>query len=170
MIIARGPMDQRKIESRRDVVLFATDVLKKPLELTGRISARLYVTSDCPDTDFTVKLSDVYPDGRSMIVTDGILRARFRRSFEREDFLEPGKIYELAIELSSTSLIFKSLKSCAKRSRNVSQASVDHCTQKETTQAKTGALNRKISARLLQSSQDQTRVMDPFSLWVNQFQ
>ncbi|MFQ5733808.1 MAG: CocE/NonD family hydrolase [Planctomycetaceae bacterium] len=106
MIIARGPMDQRKIEARKDVVLFTTTVLKQPLEVTGRISAKLYVSSDCPDTDFTVKLSDVYPDGRSMIVTDGILRARFRRSFEREDFLEPGKIYELTVALSSTSLIF----------------------------------------------------------------
>ena len=46
--------------------------------MTGRISARLYVSSDCPDTDFTVKLTDVYPDGRSMLVTDSIMRARFQ--------------------------------------------------------------------------------------------
>lgn len=108
MIIDRGPMDQRRVESRDDVLVFTSDVLWKPVEVTGRIAAKLYVSSDCPDTDFTVKLTDVYPDGRSMIVTDGILRARFRNSFEREDFLEAGKVYELNVDLWSTSLIFNS--------------------------------------------------------------
>ncbi len=60
----KGPMDQRKVESRADVLLFTSDKLTKPLEVTGRIRAKLYVSSDCPDTDFTVKLTDVYPDGR----------------------------------------------------------------------------------------------------------
>ncbi|MCH7686007.1 MAG: CocE/NonD family hydrolase, partial [Planctomycetes bacterium] len=106
MIIDRGPMDQRRIESREDVLVFTTDVLDEPLEVTGRISSKLYIESDCPDTDFTVKLCDVYPDGRSMIVTDGILRARFRMSFEKEELIEPGKTYELTVDLSSTSLIF----------------------------------------------------------------
>jgi predicted acyl esterase len=101
-----GPKDQRKVESRDDILLFSTDVLAEPMEVTGRITAKLYVSSDCPDTDFTVKLTDVYPDGRSMLVTDGILRARFRKSFEEETFLEPGKVYELAIDLWSTSLVF----------------------------------------------------------------
>jgi putative CocE/NonD family hydrolase len=99
-------MDQRRLESRPDVLVFTTDVLTRPVEVTGRIRAKLYVSSDCPDTDFTAKLTDVYPDGRSMLVTDGIRRARFRRSFEREDFLEPGKVYELDVDLWSTSLIF----------------------------------------------------------------
>src|SRR4029077_20530481 len=83
-----------------------SDLLAEPLEVTGWITAKLYVSSDCPDTDFTVKLTDVYPDGRSMLVTDGIRRARFRRTFEHEDFLEPGKVYELEVDLWSTSLIF----------------------------------------------------------------
>ncbi len=74
--------------------------------MTGRISAKLFVASDCPDTDFTVKLTDVYPDGRSMLVTDGILRGRFRESFKEEKFFEPGKIYEVAVDLWSTSLVF----------------------------------------------------------------
>ncbi|HJT77205.1 MAG TPA: CocE/NonD family hydrolase [Gemmataceae bacterium] len=106
LFLARGPMDQRKVESRPDVLVFTTDVLAKPVEVTGRITAKLFVSSDCPDTDFTVKLTDVYPDGRSMLVTDGIRRARYRRSFEREDFLEPGKVYELSVDLWSTSLVF----------------------------------------------------------------
>ena len=104
--LAQGPRDQRGVESRGDVLLFTTDVLTEPLEVTGRILARLYVSSDCPDTDFTVKLTDVYPDGRSMLVADGILRARFRESFEREDFLQPGEVYELTVDLWSTSIIF----------------------------------------------------------------
>jgi len=106
LFIPMGPMDQRKVESRPDVLLFTTDVLVEPVEVTGRITAKLFVSSDCPDTDFTVKLSDVYPDGRSMLVTDGILRARYRRSFEQEEFLEASKTYELTVDLWSTSLIF----------------------------------------------------------------
>lgn len=101
-----GPMDQRRVEKRPDVLLFATAPLQEPLEVTGRITAKLFVSSDCPDTDFTVKLCDVYPDGRSMLVTDGILRARYHKSFEEESFLEPGRIYELNVDLWSTSLVF----------------------------------------------------------------
>jgi uncharacterized protein len=101
-----GPKDQRKAEARKDVLLFTTETLKGPLEVTGRITAKLFISSDCPDTDFTVKLTDVYPDGRSMLVTDGILRARFRESFKEEKLLEPGRVYEIAVDLWSTSLVF----------------------------------------------------------------
>jgi putative CocE/NonD family hydrolase len=101
-----GPMDQRRVEKRPDVLLFTTDELKEPIEVTGRIAARLFISSDCPDTDFTVKLCDVYPDGRSMLVTDGILRARYHKSFEEESFLVPGQVYELNVDLWSTSLVF----------------------------------------------------------------
>jgi hypothetical protein len=104
--LPKGPMDQRDLESRADVLTFTTSVLQEPLEVTGRITAKLFISSDCPDTDFTVKLTDVYPDGRSMLVTDGILRARYRTSFEREDFLDAGHVYELTVDLWSTSLIF----------------------------------------------------------------
>jgi putative CocE/NonD family hydrolase len=106
LLLAKGPMDQRKIESRPDVLLFTTDVLAEPLEVTGRIYAKLYISSDCPDTDFTVKLTDVYPDGRSMLVTDGILRVSLRNSFEQPELLDPGKSYELTVDLWSTSLVF----------------------------------------------------------------
>jgi len=101
-----GPMDQRRAEKRPDVLLFTTDALQEPVEVTGRIRAKLFVSSDCPDTDFTVKLTDVYPDGRSMLVTDGILRARYHQSFERATFLESGQVYELNVDLWSTSLVF----------------------------------------------------------------
>jgi predicted acyl esterase len=101
-----GPRDQRKVETRSDVLLFTTDVLAEPLEVTGRIQATLYVSSDCPDTDFTVKLTDVYPDGRSMLVTDGIRRASLRESFSEEKLLETDKVYEIAVDLWSTALVF----------------------------------------------------------------
>ncbi len=104
--LPKGPMDQRPVESRRDVLLFTSRPLPEPIEITGRVRAKLYISSDCPDTDFTVKLSDVYPDGRSMLLTDGILRARFRESFERQSLLQPGKVYELTVDLWSTSIVF----------------------------------------------------------------
>jgi uncharacterized protein len=101
-----GPKDQRKLETRPDVLLFTTEALTEPLEATGPIFAKLYVSSDCPDTDFTVKLTDVYPDGRSILVTDGIRRASLRESFQEEKLLEPGAIYEITVDLWSTSLVF----------------------------------------------------------------
>lgn len=104
--ISKGPMDQRKVESRTDVLVFTTEVLTEPVEVTGRIRAKLFVSSDCPDTDFTVKLSDVYPDGRSMLVTDGIRRASFRNGYEKREPLEKGRVYEIEVDLWSTSLIF----------------------------------------------------------------
>ncbi len=104
--LPNGPVDLRKVEERSDVLLFTSPVLKEPLDITGHIYARLYVSSDCPDTDFTVTLSDVYPDGTSLLVTDGVLRARFHRGFNREVFLEPGVVYALTVDLWSTALVF----------------------------------------------------------------
>ena len=106
LLITKGPMDQRPVESRPDVLLFTTEPLTEPLEVTGRITARLFVSSDCPDTDFTVKLCDVHPDGKSLLVTDGIRRASLRNGYEKHEPLEPGEVYELEVDLWSTSLIF----------------------------------------------------------------
>jgi len=101
-----GPYDQSSVENRSDVLVFTSPVLKKPFEATGPVKARLFVSSDCPDTDFTVKLADVYPDGRSMIITDGILRMRNRNSQDHWEFIEPGSIYEIEVDLWSTSYIW----------------------------------------------------------------
>jgi predicted acyl esterase len=106
LLIPKGPMDQRPVESRADVLLFTTEPLAEPVEVTGRVTARLHVFSDCPDTDFTVKLCDVYPDGKSMLVTDGIQRASLRANCEKREPLEPGKVYEVTVDLWSTSLVF----------------------------------------------------------------
>ncbi len=101
-----GPYDQSAVEQRDDVLLFTSDTLSEPFEATGHIKARLYVSSNCPDTDFTVKLTDVYPDGRSMLITDGILRMRNRNGCDHWEFVEPGEIYEIEVDLWSTSYIW----------------------------------------------------------------
>lgn len=106
LTIAKGPLDQRKVEQRKDVVIFETPVLQEPLEVTGRINVKLWASSTGKDTDFTAKLADVYPDGRSMNVCDGIIRARYRKFFENPELLVPGEIYEFEIDLWSTSIVF----------------------------------------------------------------
>jgi predicted acyl esterase len=104
--LAKGPMDQRSTEDRDDVLVFTTEVLTEPVEATGRIKVKLWVTSTCPDTDFTAKLTDVYPDGRSMLVLDGIVSARYRESMTDPKLMTSGTVYELEIDLWSTSIIF----------------------------------------------------------------
>ena len=103
---AVGPADQRSVENRPDMLVFTSEALKEPLEVTGRIRVKLWISSSAVDTDWTAKLCDVYPDGRSMLVTDGLIRARYRESFQQERLLEPGKVYPVEIDLWSTSLIF----------------------------------------------------------------
>ena len=102
-----GPRDQRAVEAREDVLCYSTPVLEKPVEVTGPIALVLYISSSARDTDFTGKLVNVYPDGRAEILTDGILRARYRESFTEAKLLEPGQIYELRLDLWATSNLFK---------------------------------------------------------------
>lgn len=106
LMIPFGAFDQRESEKREDVLVFSTPPLKEPLEVTGRITAVLYVSTSTADTDFTSKLCDVYPDGRSMILTHGIRRLSFRNSYEKHELATPGKIYKLEIDLLSTSMVF----------------------------------------------------------------
>lgn len=101
-----GPMDQRTIEARSDVLVFTTPTLEEPLEVTGQIKATIYLTTDVVDTDITVRLTDVYPDGRSMLVTDGIARASHRESLTYRKPLVPGEKYAIDVDLWATSLIF----------------------------------------------------------------
>jgi len=104
--IAKGPKDQGPVEDRADVLLFTSRELRRPLEITGPVTVKLWASSTATDTDFTAKLCDVYPDGRSMLVLDGIIRARQRNSMEKAELMEPGKIYEFKIDLWPTSLVF----------------------------------------------------------------
>ncbi|MBN1507804.1 MAG: CocE/NonD family hydrolase [Sedimentisphaerales bacterium] len=105
LTISKGPMDQRPVEGRADVLLFTSPALDQYVEITGPVKVKLWASSTAPDTDFTAKLCDVYPDGRSMIVLDGIIRASHRNSMEKDELTEPGKIYEFEIDLWSTSWV-----------------------------------------------------------------
>ncbi len=100
-----GPYDQRETEDRSDVLVFTTSKLTAPLPIIGQIRARLLVSSDRKDTDFTVKLTDVYPDGRSMIFTDGIVKGRYRNTYLSEEFLTAGQIYEVEVDLGYTAIV-----------------------------------------------------------------
>jgi len=102
----KGPYDQRPVESRDDVILFTTPVLKDYVEITGKVLVHLYASSSAVDTDFTGKLCDVYPDGRSMLVCDGIIRARHRNSMRTDELMVPGTIYEFEIDLWETCIAF----------------------------------------------------------------
>jgi uncharacterized protein len=94
-----GPYDQRPVEGRPDVLVFTTPVLTEPLTIVGRIQARVWAASDRTDTDFTVKLTHVHPDGRSMFVLDGHVKARYRNTYLSGELLEPGRFYEYEIDM-----------------------------------------------------------------------
>lgn len=104
----RGPADQRIIEERLDVLVYTGDVICEEIEVTGPVIVKLYAASSAPDTDFTAKLVDVYPDGRAFNIADGIIRARYRKGREsKPSLIEPNTIIEYEIDLWSTSIVFK---------------------------------------------------------------
>ena len=106
LTLPAGAMDQRKIESRPDVLVFTSEPLREPVEVTGTVKVILWASSDALDTDFAAKLCDVYPDGRSINICEGILRARFREGFSKEKLMQPGTPYRFEIDLWSTSIVF----------------------------------------------------------------
>ncbi len=95
----QGPIDQRRIEERADVLCYTGDELAEPLTIIGPVKARLFVSSSAKDTDFTAKLIDVQPDGRALILTEGVLRVRYRNSQAVPEMMEPGKVYEIEIDM-----------------------------------------------------------------------
>lgn len=101
----KGPHDQRETEGREDVLLFSTPVLDGPLKIVGQVKAKIWASSDRKDTDFTMKMTDVYPDGRSMFVLDGMVKARYRESYLKEELLIPGKIYEFDMDLGYIAIV-----------------------------------------------------------------
>ncbi|MDX9971425.1 MAG: CocE/NonD family hydrolase [FCB group bacterium] len=105
LMMAAGVMDQRPVSGRPDVLRFATPPLTRPMEIAGRVRARLYVSSDAPDTDFTAKLVDIYPNGREMLMLDSIQRVKFRNSDVTADPLVPGQVGVLDVDMWSISLI-----------------------------------------------------------------
>jgi putative CocE/NonD family hydrolase len=84
-------------------LVYTGDVLRQGLELTGPMRAEISLSSDALDTDVTVKLLDVFPDGRAMNMVEGITRARYRDSFARPAMMEPGVVYTVPVDLHATS-------------------------------------------------------------------
>jgi predicted acyl esterase len=103
---AAGPYDQRPLEARPDVLSFSTPALVRPVTVVGRVRCRLWIRPDTPDLDLTVRLTDVYPDGRSMLATDGNQRARMRCGDSQECVLTPGVPTEIVVDMWSTAIIF----------------------------------------------------------------
>lgn len=124
-IMTPGPADQaesaeyftarepyRRLSERPDVLVYTTDPLTEPLEVTGRVRVDLWVSSSAVDTDFTAKLVDVYPpnedypNGYDMLLCDSIIRCRYRDGFDREVLMTPGEVYPVSILLPPTSNVF----------------------------------------------------------------
>lgn len=102
LFLESGPKDQRPIEERKDVLTFTTEPLDKDLEVTGRIKATLFMASDKQDTDVIVRVTDVYPDGRSILIADGM----YRTGFHHLNDLESHIAKEIEVDVGSTSLVF----------------------------------------------------------------
>jgi putative CocE/NonD family hydrolase len=102
-----GARDQRALEEREDVLIYSTPALEQDMEVTGPVTLELYAKSSVIDTDFTAKLVDVGPDGFAQNLTEGIVRARYRDSQEKPDFMKPGEVYKFNIDLWATSNVFR---------------------------------------------------------------
>ncbi len=101
-----GSFDQQEMEGHEGILVYSTAPLETGVEVSGTIEITLWVASDARDTDFTVKLIDVHPDGRAYNLDETIQRVRYRDGYEREVFMEPGEIYELSVSPMSTSNYF----------------------------------------------------------------
>jgi predicted acyl esterase len=104
--IGWGMWDQRPLLNRTDVLVFNTTAIPSPVEVAGNVKARLWISSNCTDTDFVAKLCDVYPDGRSMLVCDGIVSIRKRNGLDKNELIVPGNVYEVEVDLWSTAYQF----------------------------------------------------------------
>lgn len=100
-----GPRDHRRVEGQ--MLTYTSHPLEYALTVVGPVKAILYAASSAPDTDWVVRLCDVWPDGRSMSVCDGILRARCRDSLAQPTFLHPGQVYRFEIDLQATAQVFQ---------------------------------------------------------------
>lgn len=109
LALDQGPYDQGPmVESREDAIIFSSPILTQPVQVHGRATVRLAVSTDRLDTDFTVRLTDVYPDGRSMLLGEGIQRLRFRDGHTEAEvsLAEPNQIYQLEMELEELGITF----------------------------------------------------------------
>jgi len=124
-LLTPGPVDQKespafygseepypRLSERPDVLVFQTEPLTEPVEVTGRMQVHLWVSSNAVDTDFTAKVVDVhpanedYPEGFDMLINDSVIRCRYREGFDREVPMTPGEVVPVTIELPPTSNLF----------------------------------------------------------------
>lgn len=101
-----GSFDQSTMELRDDILVYTSDELKEGVEITGFIESTLYVSSSGPDTDITIKLIDVYPDGKAYNLDETIQRLRYREGYDKEVFMEKGKVYKVDLTPMVTSNYF----------------------------------------------------------------
>jgi putative CocE/NonD family hydrolase len=106
LAIDMGVQDQRPVEERPDVLIYTSEPLDQPLEITGPVTVALWAASSAVDTDFTAKLIDVHPNGHAQNLLDGIIRARYRESASAPRMMEAGKPYLFTIDLWATSNVF----------------------------------------------------------------
>jgi putative CocE/NonD family hydrolase len=105
--ITAGSFDQRKMETREDILVYTSAPFTEGLELSGSMTPTLYVSSDARDTDFTVKVIDVYPDGRAYNLDETIQRMRYRNGYDKPlVWMEPGKVYKVILQPLTTSNFF----------------------------------------------------------------
>ena len=102
-----GAYDQQAMETRQDILVYTTEPLEEGMEVTGFIESSLYISSDAKDTDFTIKLVDVYPDGRAYNLDETIQRVRYREGYDKEVFMEKDKVYKINLTPMATSNFFE---------------------------------------------------------------
>ena len=105
--IPAGPVDQRPLESRHDVLVYTGALLERPVAIAGPVKMQLYAATDVPDTDFTVKLVDVHPNGFAMNIAEGILRARFRNGLDKPELVKTDEVNRYEIDMRGTANVFQ---------------------------------------------------------------
>lgn len=101
------PENYIEVDKRDDVLTYTSEPLNEDLKIAGDLTAEFYVSSTAPDTDFVVRLTDVDPDGNSIRLCDGLLRAKFREGFDKIKLLEPGKVKKIVIRTTKIANTFK---------------------------------------------------------------
>lgn len=157
MLYGAGVQDQRPLEARPDVLVYTSAPLARDVEVTGPVTVKLWAASDAPDTDFVARLVDVHPDGLAQNLTDGILRARYRNG-EMPELLEPGRAYELTIDLWSTANVFKAGHSIR---LDVASASFPRWDRNPNTGDTSGAAIRPARQTILHDSRHPSHVLLP---------
>ncbi|MBL4767578.1 MAG: CocE/NonD family hydrolase [Rhodobacteraceae bacterium] len=102
-----GPLFQNQIEERQDILLFTSDPVSEPLRIVGPVTARVFVSTDAPDTDLVLRLTDVDPKGRSLLVQEGALRLRYRDGFTNPTLMQLGQIYEVTVRMRDIAWLVK---------------------------------------------------------------